>query len=77
MNEIIRIKCNGPGKHLNEVNLKELLSDDIVLREYKSNDDCFEGINIQNRYIKRCKRCVEGEIIITRDMIEKVLKKTT
>jgi hypothetical protein len=66
MPEIIKIKCNGPNKHINEVDLDDALREQPIARltdaSYSSMPD---------RIVLRCRECVDGRVIVTRAIIER------
>ena len=76
MPKIIKVRCNGPNKCINEVDLKALIKDEdaYVYRMYPG-DTSRKGPVIRSRYVLKCKRCSNGEVIITRQMIEENLSR--
>ena len=65
MPNIIKVKCTGPNRHENEVDIEGLLGTDVVLRGTPIDT----GRPIPQRIVRRCAECVEGKVIITREMI--------
>ena len=65
MAEIIKIRCNGPNHHINEVDLGEALSQQAIARtvDYTSRD-------VPDRIVLFCRECTDGKVILTRSMIE-------
>lgn len=64
---IMKVRCNGPGKHVNEFNEKDLekyTKPTVVVRGGTKSD-------LPERLVIPCKHCIEGKIIITREMMEK------
>ncbi len=66
MAKIIKVKCNGPGKHVNDVDIDKLLQQQSVLKGRAPSP----GAAIPDRLMQSCKVCTEGNVIITREMIE-------
>ena len=69
MANIIKVKCTGPDEHVNEVDIENVLGTDVVLR----GTPIETGRPIPQRIVRRCEVCVEGKVIITREMIEETL----
>lgn len=67
MAKIIKIKCNGPGRHLNEVSLEEALQKQVVYRGRKPAPG-----ELPERLVLPCRECTAGKVIITRAMLEKI-----
>jgi len=68
MTTLIKVRCNGAGKHVNEVDYEKSLKPTVILRGSPSrvaDADLPERLNI------RCKECAEGEVIVTREMMLK------
>ena len=70
MAKTINVRCNGSGRHVNEVNLDTLLQPTTVLR---GGPRSAEGI--PERSVKHCGYCAEGKVIVTREMIKKALER--
>ena len=70
MPKIIKVKCNGPGKHLNEVDLDKLLQPTLILKGKPSP----QPHDLPERLVQRCQFCTEGKVIITREMLETFTK---
>lgn len=68
MTNIVKIKCNGAGQHVNDVNLDRALEEAIV---YKVAEARLQ--NLPERVTLRCRVCAEGRIVITRPMLEEML----
>ncbi len=68
MAKTINVRCNGSGRHVNEVNLDTLLQPTAVLRGGPRNAE-----DIPERFVKQCGYCADGKVIVTREMIEKAL----
>ena len=69
MPKIIKIKCNGPDKHINEVDLDKALGTTVVLRGGPTQIER----PIPKRVVKPCQFCTIGKVIITREMFEENL----
>ncbi len=65
MARTIKIKCNGPGKHVNEVDLEKALKKDIVLRATTQ-----PPVVLPERVVLSCRECTQGKVIVTREMLE-------
>jgi hypothetical protein len=65
MAKIIKVRCNGGGKHINEVDIDKITRPTIVVRGHPKQ-------NLQDRYVLPCQHCTEGKVIITRKMIEEM-----
>ncbi|MCP4108813.1 MAG: hypothetical protein GY749_25260 [Desulfobacteraceae bacterium] len=63
MAEIIKVKCNGPGKHVNDVDIDKLLQQQSVLKGTALSV-------IPEKLVRPCQICTEGKVIVTREMIE-------
>ncbi|NLZ04338.1 MAG: hypothetical protein GXY19_04130 [Phycisphaerae bacterium] len=66
MGKIIKVRCNGPEGHVNEVDLDEVLREDVVLKQAPAR----EGRRIPERLVLPCRFCTVGKVIVTREMIE-------
>jgi kynurenine formamidase len=73
MANIIKVRCNGPGKHVNEVNLDKVLQTEVVLRT----PGRAAGQDLPERLVFPCRQCTEGKVIVTRTMLEEQLGKRT
>ncbi len=65
MPNIIKVKCTGPDEHVNEIDIEQVLGTDVVLH----GTPIETGRPIPQRIVRRCDVCVEGKVIITREMI--------
>jgi hypothetical protein len=65
MAEIIKVRCNGPNRHVNEVDLGEALREQPIARNV-----AFTPPDIPNRIVLHCRECTDGRVILTRVMIE-------
>ncbi len=66
MTKSIKIKCNGPGKHVNDVDLDKHLQPQTILR----NTSLHNNHDIPERLVLQCQHCTEGKVIITMEMIK-------
>lgn len=67
MSPLIKIRCNGAGKHVNEVDYEKSLKPTVVMRggpPRVADADLPERLNFP------CKECT-GEVIVTREMMLK------
>ncbi|MDQ3744031.1 MAG: hypothetical protein M3444_06600 [Acidobacteriota bacterium] len=65
MGQVIKVRCNGPNRHVNEVDLDAALREETITR----GADAFSG-SAPERVVLRCRECVDGSVILTRAMIE-------
>ena len=70
MAEIIKIKCNGPNRHVNDVNLGEALREQPITRSI-----VFTPPEVPDRIVLHCRECTDGKVILTRSMIEQARKR--
>lgn len=68
MAKLIKIKCNGAGQHVNDVDLDRAIEETAV---YKGAEARLR--NLPERVTLRCRVCAEGRIVITRSMLEEML----
>ena len=68
MAKIVKIKCNGAGQHVNDVDLDRALEEAVVYRGAEARLQ-----NLPERVTLRCRVCAEGRIVITRSMLEEML----
>jgi len=73
MATIIKVRCNGPDKHVNEVDIEKLIRPTPLLRCIISYDPSAEvaAPPPEDRYVFKCRFCTEGRVVVTREMIEK------
>jgi hypothetical protein len=69
MARIIKVPCTGKGRHINEIDLDDVLGSDVVFY----GGPIAAGRDVPARIVRRCDACDEGKVIITRDMIEGAL----
>jgi hypothetical protein len=67
----IKIKCNGPTPHLNEVDLDKLPQPVMVV---KSSQPVHSLPQPPERQVLKCRFCTEGRVVITRKMIQAHLR---
>ena len=73
MGKIIKVRCTGPGRHINEVDLGDLLQDTPIYKFAPSdNPSPFE--EFKDRYEKVCRGCTY-KVVVTREMINDASKK--
>lgn len=69
MGKTIKVRCNGPGKHVNTIDIDKALRKDIVLK-----GQSIQGPpSLPERLVLDCHECTAGKVIITRSMIEENL----
>lgn len=64
----IKVKCNGPGHHINEIDLDRALRKTPVARGTNSGRT-LQSKDIPERIVLPCHECTIGKVIITREMI--------
>lgn len=69
MGQVIKVRCNGPNKHVNEVDLDEALRRTATLRGGGGSSSY-----VPERVVLRCRECADGKVILTRAMIEDTRK---
>ncbi len=75
MTTIIKIKCNGPGKCVNEIDLEKTLGDRVsAYKGIKSSQDLSELPPIPGSVVLDCRICAVGKVIITREMAEQAFR---
>ena len=65
MADMIKIRCNGPNHHVNEVDLGEALSRQAIARTIS-----YDAPDVPDRIVLFCRECTDGQVILTRTMIE-------
>jgi len=69
MANIINVPCTGAGRHLNEINLEDVLGSTVIL----DGSPIATGRPVPDRIVRKCDVCSEGRVIITREMVERSL----
>jgi len=70
MAKIIKVKCNGPGQHVNAVDLDKLLQPTLILKGKPSTQLHY----LPERLVQSCQFCAVGKVILTREMLETFTK---
>ena len=65
LNRIIKVRCNGANRHVNDVDLDKAMREDTIARR---TDNSLSPV--PERLILRCRECADGRVILTREMIE-------
>ena len=73
MPKIIKVRCNGPNKCINEVDLEVLIENGEVTIYRLATTPADRPV--RKRYVLKCKCCSEGQVVVTRQMIEENLKR--
>jgi hypothetical protein len=68
--QTIKVRCNGAGGHVNEIDLEKIVKPVVVTRSAASS----KPHETPQRSVFKCKFCQEGKIVITREMVEEALK---
>ena len=66
MAKIIKVRCNGPNKHINEIDLGKVLNTAIVLKSQSGQGPQ----SVPDRIVLPCAECTVGKVILTRATIE-------
>jgi hypothetical protein len=66
MAKIIKVQCTGREQHVNEIDLEEILGSTVIMHGTPIDT----GRPIPERIVRKCEECIEGRVIITREMIE-------
>ena len=66
----IKVRCNGPDKHVNEIDLEAVLRPATVLRGAPAENET----KIPERVVLGCRSCTVGKVIIERAVIEENLR---
>jgi kynurenine formamidase len=69
MAKIIQVRCTGAERHVNEIDLENVLGPDVVVHGTPIDT----GRPIPERIIRKCEFCTEGKVILTREIIEENL----
>ena len=70
----IKLRCNGQGRHVNEVDLDKVLRREIVLRSAEQVPEMPSQHAIPERIVVPCRYCTDGKIIVTQEIIMENLK---
>jgi len=70
MEQTIKVTCTGAGQHVNAIELKRILQPAVVTRSAKP----AKPPAIPPRSVFYCQFCKEGKIVVTREMVEDVMK---
>lgn len=65
MGQTIKVRCNGPNKHVNNVDLADALREDSIARRTDLTSSA-----VPERIVLRCHECADGRVIVTQEMIE-------
>jgi hypothetical protein len=69
MAKIVKVRCTGSGQYGNEIDLEDVIGSDVVIY----GGPIAAGRDLPAQIVRRCAVCDEGKVIVTREMIEKVL----
>lgn len=69
---LIKINCNGPIPHLNDMDLDKLLQPATVVRGAQS---AHLHSELPEKLVQKCRFCTEGRVVITREIIQDHLRK--
>lgn len=65
MPQIMKVKCNDPALHVNDIDLDKVMRPTPAFRSRSKPAQP----NIPERLVLPCQHCTTGKVIITRDMI--------
>ena len=65
MKRIIKVRCNGANKHVNEVDVDDALREVSIARHAD-----YSSSSAPERIVLRCRECADGKVIVTRAMID-------
>ena len=65
MGQVIKVRCHGANRHVNEVDVDDAMRLDSISRSVD-----FSATPAPERTVLRCRECAEGKVIVTRAMIE-------
>ena len=65
MGQVIKVRCNGPNRHVNEVDVDAALREETITREAGAASG-----SAPERVVLRCRECADGRVVVTRAMIE-------
>jgi hypothetical protein len=68
----IKVKCNGPEHHVNEIDLDKVLRRYTVLKGSQDDYDALNQADIPERVVLNCRECT-FKVNITRAMIKENL----
>ena len=69
MSQLMKIRCNGPAKCENEVDLNDVVKRTVITRGRALPPTS----QLQERYVLKCQHCTVGRVIITKRMIKDFL----
>ena len=75
MARIIKVRCNGPKRCVNEVDIDRLAGSTPILKSLSAGGPApaGEGRQYRDRYVQPCAHCTQGKVVVTRQMIEEAL----
>lgn len=73
MAQYMKIKCNGPGEHVNEFDLEELKKR-VTLTPVMRHTAWPASPQFPNRVVLYCRYCTQGRVVITKDMFDEFLR---
>lgn len=69
MNERIKVRCNGPERHINDIDLKRLLEPTFVTKGPNQVSSLPNLADVEFPLYEDCRYC-SGRVIITREIAE-------
>jgi hypothetical protein len=67
MARTVKVRCNGPNHHVNEVDLDKVRRPTPA---YRGSEPARALDDFPGRVVLPCKVCTEGRVVITRRMVE-------
>jgi hypothetical protein len=69
----IKVRCNGPERHINEIDLERLLDPTFVVKSYDPASRLPNLDDVEFPLVEDCHYCA-GHVIITREIAEHARK---
>jgi hypothetical protein len=73
MSRKIKVRCNGPERHINDIDLERLLERTFVARGYNPASHLPNLDDVEFPLYEDCRYCA-GRVIITREIAEQARK---
>lgn len=71
---IVKIKCNGPVPHINDIDLDSALRQHVALRGESSASPSLNVDDMPERLVLPCRECTH-KVILSRETIRSLLEK--
>ena len=73
MSGTIKVRCNGPERHINDIDLERLLEPTFVTKGPNQASSLSNLADVEFPLYEDCRYC-SGRVIITREIVEKTSK---